>query len=447
MENVVATVSGYHGSDRFKLIKLISHSGASYVGAMSRSITHLGKKYDLAKKFGTVVVNHRWVEECVKEGRRVSETPYMFDSGEEVGPLMIELPAVSEEAKVTKKVNKASETFDKYFSNGGENRSGSTSELATWMEKNVEANRHSVRLRTKRPSSILENKENSGVAESSRKGKKRVVKQRSYRNLIDLESDEESDNNHHDNSDENQNETQDHREPADENVRGFVFEQGETSALRHPGDLATPNWDVDEIEESENWSHSAVFKRPRSFSPEIKPQDDDESTREETEATEKAPAQVSCIICWTEFSSSRGILPCGHRFCYSCIQKWADRLVSERKKTTCPLCKSNFITITKIEDADSSDQKIYSQTVPDLSSTNNILVVLPEEEEQRQTLNPLTRASGCSRCYLTEPEELLIRCHLCNFRRIHSYCLDPYLLPWTCNHCNDLQMMYHRRNY
>jgi len=47
---------------------------------------------------------------------------------------MIELPAVSEEAKVTKKVNKASETFDKYFSNGGENRSGSTSELATWME-------------------------------------------------------------------------------------------------------------------------------------------------------------------------------------------------------------------------------------------------------------------------------------------------------------------------
>ncbi|VVA94332.1 unnamed protein product [Arabis nemorensis] len=459
MENVVATVSGYHGSERFKLIKLISHSGASYVGAMSRSITHLvcwkfeGKKYSLAKKFDTIVVNHQWVEECIKEGRRVSEAPYMFESGEEVGPLMIELPAVSEEARVTKKVNKASETFDKYFGNGEENNRGSTSELSTWMdsvllkEKNIEPNRHSVRLRTKRPSNIFEDKENT-VAESSGKGKRRLVKQRSCRNIIDLESD----NNCHDISDEQQRTAQNSRKPNDGNGKDCVLEPGETSALRHHGEYATQNWDVDEIEESENWSHPAVFKPPRSSSAERKPQDDGlnfdkpGSRREETEAIEEVYAQVSCIICWTEFSSTRGSLPCGHRFCYSCIQKWVDHLVSERKKTTCPLCKSSFIAITKIEDAGSSDQKIYSQTVPDPSSTNNILVVLPEEE--RQGFNPLqSRSSACSRCYCSEPEDLLIRCHLCNFRRIHSYCLDPYLVPWTCNHCNDLQMLYQRRGY
>ena len=37
-----------------------------------------GRKYDLAKDFNMFIVNHQWVEECIKQRRRVPEQPYLF---------------------------------------------------------------------------------------------------------------------------------------------------------------------------------------------------------------------------------------------------------------------------------------------------------------------------------------------------------------------------------
>lgn len=41
MESVIATVTGYHGLQKFNLTKLIYHAGGNYVGYMNPSVTHL----------------------------------------------------------------------------------------------------------------------------------------------------------------------------------------------------------------------------------------------------------------------------------------------------------------------------------------------------------------------------------------------------------------------
>lgn len=48
---------------------------------------------------------------------------------------------------------------------------------------------------------------------------------------------------------------------------------------------------------------------------------------------------------------------------------------SRRKISTCPLCKASFNSITKVEDAATTDQKIYSQTIPRAHSDLDIFIL------------------------------------------------------------------------
>ncbi|XP_022148264.1 uncharacterized protein LOC111016967 isoform X2 [Momordica charantia] len=510
MESVVATVSGYHGTERFNLIKMISYTGASYVGAMSRSITHLicwkleGRKFSLAKKFKTIIVNHRWLEDCIRQGKRVPEGPYILQSGQSAGPLSIELPLAAKDSVSTTKYNVLSEKsqncgnveeqsiksiysfgaiwprsclLDKdLFSDFG--KSDDTShkskhKLRKKISKQEDPSNSSSRNNFQEPTPSefleIERGSSSSLARDERKGENSnlspTVKSSRRRRLL------------------NRNTSEDHCKPdvwdfdpecyhlgtrnhgnnftvlschlnneRDIEVVG-IGGSSDHGLLCDEGGIVSDSFEGVEARENQFTSKDAnlpVENAPGvlmiSSEDELSNidtlQKEIEDPAVEHNASLPTSAELSCVICWTDFSSMRGVLPCGHRFCYSCIQNWADHMASSRKISTCPLCKASFLSITKVEEAATSDQKIYSQTIPCGPSLLDIFI-LPDE----RTLNSGVQASVggvCSACRCREPEDLLMSCHLCQIRHIHSYCLDPPLLPWTCIHCKDLQTLYHR---
>ncbi|KAL1829176.1 hypothetical protein ACET3Z_007588 [Daucus carota] len=557
MESVIATVSGYHGSQRFNLIKLISHAGGFNVGYLNNSVTHLicwkfqGRKYDLAKKLNIIIVNHRWIEDCVRQGRRLPETSYTARCGKEVGSLLMEIPAVPD--KVSNSVggqSSAGNASDKHVIDIDcedaaaavsldtillkENifpdveRRTEGSKLRRRLVKNSASQIHSSRaaLDNESPVSCYENtfpkmerrqgsklkrrlvnktttrshssgatcddetssrcyynepeeldssstrqlrqKKISSYIEPLRKGR-RLVRKNVVSDVLGSETEEECRLVHvpqrQDDttnlsstpsasrgaptsminaSDQpatliNSSET----EPVIKLAKSTDFFNGaSTSALYASHQIATPKdaratetviRSAESTDLSNGASASLIYA-----SPDLLATPKDYSEAEQVTRLNKS-TDLSCVICWTSFSSTRGVLPCGHRFCFSCIQNWADYMSSSRKISTCPLCKASFDNITKVDDAVSSDQKIYSQTIPDDPSVN--IYVLPTHESPLR--NALSAAPVCGRCSFREPEDLLIRCHLCHVRCVHSYCLDPYMLPWTCSHCKDLRMIYH----
>ncbi|WCJ25437.1 zinc finger (C3HC4-type RING finger) family protein / BRCT domain-containing protein [Euphorbia peplus] len=510
MENVVATVSGYHGLDRFNLIKLISQSGASYVGAMSNSITHLvcwefeGKKYDLAKKFRIIIVNHRWVEDCLKQGKRVPEHPYTLQSGKDAGPLLLDAPVIHDVVSLNKNRNALSDrsNISEYIegkidsvgwgSSGLAAQTDSDENLFCEMRKenssaykskskkgaktskqesrsrgrycsqdpplsvelehdgsssksSMHSVRHKARIsRDEEPSTdavkrlvkgkrkISNDIRSTSLAESSFHSR-RLVKENFSRDIMDIElldSDQDFQSIGLHNKISKAAASSEH---SDCELKHKGYGSGRTSTAPTNYDEDSAFQTIDDILEIRDKNS---LKRPSGF---VENSGDRNECSSQSEPVTRLPAseELSCVICWTEFSSTRGVLPCGHRFCYPCIQNWADHMIASRKTSTCPLCKVEFVSITKVEDAATSDQKIYSQTIPCVNSSTEILLI----NDQERRLGVAQSSGVCGECECREPEDLLIMCDHCHVKCIHIYCLDPPLLPWTCIHCKDLQRL------
>ncbi|KAL6553092.1 hypothetical protein OROGR_006934 [Orobanche gracilis] len=362
MESVLATVSGYHGAERFNLIRLISHSGASYVGNMNPSVTHLvcwkfeGRKYELAKKFKMVLVNHRWIEECVKKGKRVSEKPYTFQCGEEVGPLLLDIQLEINLAKAQSKALKkpAIDIGCEETSNGAWMDSILFDELDKATTSRPE-NSHRVKKR------------NSTLVKPQLTGARLVKKHMSSKDVLltsNIVEDYDEIKTLTGNSSSiilsDSLEAQRHHHIPDKHT-------SDRSCFLSRQDNSDANDAVEEIEHVNDENQNAPFA--------------DAPSSVDVDAAGKglhASSELSCVICWTDFCPTRGVLPCGHRFCFLCIQNWVDHMASRGKPSTCPLCKSSFTCITKLEGVVSSDQKIYSQSYPHDSSNMN-LYILPDE--------------------------------------------------------------------
>ncbi|KNA23936.1 hypothetical protein SOVF_020900 [Spinacia oleracea] len=502
MDATVVTVSGYCGSERMMLIKLISVAGANYVGKLSRSTTHLicwkfkGKKHEYAKKFGTLIINHQWLEDCMKEGKRIPESPYTLRSGQEVGFNIHSLPAVTKtagllsenklllnspsihdrlndvidlesdeienddwdhnllldenlfpvpgsriSARQLSKRKLVKETFrEGRRVKADTKRAILEPEIPTVDGLQCEASDNSIECSIKQRRSDNDLSILPDFAESSRRSR-RLVKKNAKRYDTEIASTDA----------EQQSRTLlgVNELPVASSLSNDLSREIEASIRRRLETMpAVKGKNRDEVNNMNDTgplldtslhSHDASNAKGINIEeniPRVQNLNRDKLGRDQS--TIGASAELSCVICWTEYSSLRGVLSCGHRFCFSCIQNWADHMSLNRKEATCPLCKASFTNITRVNAGASVDQKIYSQTIPCASSSQDIFFV--SEGVASHSGAQVILPSVCCRCQQRDPEDLLMYCQMCQSSCIHHYCLDPPLFPWTCIGCRDRRL-------
>ncbi|KAF0904757.1 hypothetical protein E2562_036974 [Oryza meyeriana var. granulata] len=134
---------------------------------------------------------------------------------------------------------------------------------------------------------------------------------------------------------------------------------------------------------------------------------------------------VRCGICLTDARRAvRGELDCcAHHFCFVCIMAWA------RVESRCPFCKARFRTIRR-------------PPVPGRFPSERLVAV----GERNQACNPsgnqnsadLYANTSCSICSLSNDDELMLLCELCD-SAMHTYCVglgtDIPEGDWFCMDC------------
>ncbi|KAK8497559.1 hypothetical protein V6N13_002962 [Hibiscus sabdariffa] len=107
-KSLVVCLTGYQRQDRDDIMTMVSLMGAQFSKPLVASkVTHLicykfeGEKYELAKKIKKIkLINHRWLEDCLREWEILSEANYS-KSGYELEVMEAEAKDSDEEAEET----------------------------------------------------------------------------------------------------------------------------------------------------------------------------------------------------------------------------------------------------------------------------------------------------------------------------------------------------------